>query len=208
MQAATHQVEAAQPPAVATTPSAPLRDNVTDIQTHRHDPVGRDPVVLPASAAPGLPSTEASSAPTSAETSPEATFPASTPVARDELNWSSLAFELKLDGIARQFAINSIVKSWHNQQLQLVYLAELEVMQKPEIEAQIKQAIEQQLGVSLTLKLTSQHKLEVETPHQARLREQEQARQQAIQSIREDALVQQLQAAFGAELLEDSVKKK
>ena len=80
-------------------------------------------------------------------------------------------------------------------------------MLKPELEAQIKQAIEQRLGVSLSLELSSQPMLEVETPNEAQARKQAQARQHVISEIRQDAMVQQLQNAFGVELVESSVKK-
>ncbi len=127
--------------------------------------------------------------------------------ASDELNWSELAFELKLEGIAREFAINSIVTLWDQQRLQLQFKAELEVMRNPEIEAQIKQAIEQQLGVKFSLEMSSQDSLAVETPSEARARKLEQQRQQAIHAIRQDEMVQQLQSAFGVELNEASVRK-
>ncbi len=153
--------------------------------------------------------TPRSAPPPVSEKSPPPALP-ETPVSRqasDDLNWSERAFELKLGGIAREFAINSIVKSWADQRLHLVFKPELEVMLKPELEAQIKQAIEQQLGVSLKLELSSQPVLEVETPSEAQARKQEQERQQAIRAIRQDAMVQQLQNAFGVELIESSVKK-
>jgi hypothetical protein len=127
--------------------------------------------------------------------------------ARDELNWSDIAFDLKLDGIARQFAINSIVKSWADNRLHLAFKPELEVMLKPELEAQIKQAIGQQLGVSLTLELSTQAVLDVETPYEASLRKLEQERQQVMRAIEQDELVQQLKESFGVELVEASVKK-
>ena len=128
-------------------------------------------------------------------------------LANDELNWSEIAFDLKLDGIARQFVINSIVKSWAGNRLYLAFKPELEVMLKPELEAQIKHAIEQQLGVSLTLELSSQMALDVETPYQASLRKLEQERQQVIRAVEQDELVQQLKASLGVELVEASVKK-
>ena len=127
--------------------------------------------------------------------------------ADDSLNWSNLAFELELDGIARQFAMNCVVKSFADNRLQLIYLPELEIMLKPDIEAQIKQAIEHKLGVSLNLEFASTTSLDCETPQQADVRKQEQHRQLTIQSIQQDPVVMQLKTVFGAELVEDSVKK-
>lgn len=127
--------------------------------------------------------------------------------ADDSLNWSELAFELKLDGLARQLAMNCVVNSYLDNRLHLVFLPELELMLKPDIESQIKQALEDKLGVSLKLEFSSQATLDCETPQQADIRKQEQHRQQVIQSIRQDPVVQQLKTVFGAELIEDSVQK-
>jgi len=103
--------------------------------------------------------------------------------------------------------LNSIVESYADQRLQLAFLAELEVMLKPDLERQIKQAIEHKLGVSLSLELHSVPSLAVETPHQASLRKLEQQRQSMIRAIHEDPVVEQLKSVFGAELVENSVKK-
>lgn len=131
-----------------------------------------------------------------------------TRVADDSLNWSELAFELKLDGLARQLAMNSVVSNYTDNKLHLIFLPELELMLKPDVESQIKQAIEDKLGVSLKLEFSSQATLGCETPHQAYIRKQEQHRQQAIQTIKQDPVVQQLKTVFGAELIEDSVQKR
>ena len=118
-----------------------------------------------------------------------------------------MAFELELDGLAKQLAMNCIVASYTDNQLNLVFLPELEVMLKPDIESQIKQSIERKLGVSLKLDFKSAASLGCETPHEADVRKQEQHRQQVIQSIKEDPVVMQLNTIFGAELIEDSVVK-
>ncbi len=118
-----------------------------------------------------------------------------------------MAFDLKLDGMARQLAMNCIVKSYSNNHLHLVFLPELEVILKPEIELQIKQAIESKLGLSLNIDFSSQSMLDCETPQQADIRKQEQHRQQMIQSIKQDSLVVELNKYFGAELVENSVQR-
>lgn len=125
----------------------------------------------------------------------------------DSLNWSEIAFELELDAMARQIALNCIVQSYQSPLLRLAFLPELEVILKPEMEQQIKRAIERKLGVSLNLEFISSPSLDFETPHQADVRRQEEERQQRIREIRQDAQVQQLKAAFGADLIEDSVQK-
>ncbi len=127
--------------------------------------------------------------------------------AQDELDWSNLAFDLPLEGIGRQLALNSIVCSWQNNELVLGHLPELEVLVKPEIEDQIRQALGDRFGVSLKLELTSLPELPVETPQQAGVRRAEAERQTAIAAIRQDPVVQRLHSVFGAELIEDSVRK-
>ena len=75
------------------------------------------------------------------------------------------------------------------------------------IRDEITQAIASKLGVSLKLDFLEQEQLEVETPQQARIRQQEEQRQAAIDAIRQEAVVRKLHQAFGAELVESSVKK-
>lgn len=81
-------------------------------------------------------------------------------------------------------------------------------MLKADIEEQIKQAIERLFGVSLRLEFVSSATLDVETPHQAEIRKLEQERQSVIRAIHQDPVVQQLKSVFGAELIEQSVKKR
>ncbi len=118
-----------------------------------------------------------------------------------------MAFELELDGLAKQLVMNCIVDSYAENQLKLIFLPELEVMLKPDIESQIKQSLERKLGVSLKLEFKSTTALGCETPHEADERKREQHRQQVIQSIKEDPVVIKLNTVFGAELIEDSVVK-
>jgi hypothetical protein len=127
--------------------------------------------------------------------------------ADDALNWSQLAHELDLDGLARQLVINCVVKSWQQDHLQLAYLPELELMAKPEIKGQIKQAVESRLGLELKLDFFSVPELDAETPQQAYLRKQEEQRLATIERIKEDPVVQKLNKVFGAVLIENSVKK-
>lgn len=144
---------------------------------------------------------------TSSQTTQQSIDNAAEPAA-DSLNWSESAFELDLDAIARQIVLNSVIKSYVGDTLQLGFLPELEVMLKPDMEKQIKQAIEQQLGVSLKLEFISMQTLDVETPHQAEIRKLEEERQAVIQQIHQDKVVKQLKDVFGAELIEQSVRKR
>jgi hypothetical protein len=106
-----------------------------------------------------------------------------------------------------QVAINTVVAEWRGNRLRLAHLPEYEVMIKPETGQQIRQALQSALGVELTLEFVAQPTLDAETPYQAHLRHEAEARQQAISAIRQDPTVQQLRAVFGAELIENTVKK-
>lgn len=118
-----------------------------------------------------------------------------------------LAYELGLQGLAQEIAINSIVESYGQNHLCLILQPEILELVNATIRGEITQAIASKLGVSLKLDLRAQDQLEVETPQQARIRELEEQRQAAINAIRQEDIVRKLHQAFGAELVESSVKK-
>lgn len=118
-----------------------------------------------------------------------------------------LAYELGLQGLAQEIAINSIVESYGQNHLCLILQPEILELVNATIRGEITQAIASKLGVSLKLDLRAQDQLEVETPQQARIRELEEQRQAAIDAIRQEDIVRKLHQAFGAELVESSVKK-
>jgi len=126
----------------------------------------------------------------------------------DSFDWSVLAFELGLQGLAQEIAINSIVESYDQNHLCLKLEPEILELANATIRDEITQAIESKLGVSLSVDLLAQDKLTVETPQQARIRAQEEHRRAAIDAIRQEAVVQKLHQAFGAELVESSVTKR
>ncbi len=113
-----------------------------------------------------------------------------------------------MEGLAREVVLNAVVADYADGRLKLALLPELELMLKDDIQAQIKQAIEGQLGLSLKLEFECIPSLPVETPHQAEIRRQEQERQGVIGQIQQDPVVQQLKTVFGAELVEQSVRKR
>lgn len=127
--------------------------------------------------------------------------------ATDSIEWSRLAFELGLQGLAQEIATNSIVESYDQQHLRLALEPEILDLVNATIRDEITQAISSKLGVSLKLELTGQKQLGAETPQQARIRELEEQRLAAIDAIKQEAVVQKLHRAFGAELVESSVKK-
>ena len=84
---------------------------------------------------------------------------------------------------------------------------ELKELASSTIALDIQQAIISKLKVSCKLEFSARQSIEIETPCQARKRIQELDRQMAIGIIRESDIVRKFNRAFGAELVEDSVKK-
>ena len=103
--------------------------------------------------------------------------------------------------------MNSVVESFESNRLRLNLGAELKEIINPAIEWEILQAVEKKLNVSCKLELIAQSKLVCETPYEARIRQQEAHRQAAISMIKESEVVAKLNRAFGAELIESSVRK-
>lgn len=77
----------------------------------------------------------------------------------------------------------------------------------PAIAQNIQQAINSKLNVSYKMEFIGRQNIEMETPYQARQRQQEADRQMAIGKLKESEIVKKFNRAFGAELVEDSVKK-
>ncbi|MDH3859662.1 MAG: DNA polymerase III subunit gamma/tau [Gammaproteobacteria bacterium] len=124
-----------------------------------------------------------------------------------DLDWSSLAYNLGLIGLAQEIVANSRLEYCRDGKLKLALLPEIHELVNALIESEIRQALEQKLEVSLQLDLTAADTLSGETPLQAKMRRLEQERLTAIEAIRGDASVLKLQQALAAELDEQSVVK-
>jgi len=109
--------------------------------------------------------------------------------------------------LAQEIALNSTLESLKHDYLCLNLTSELLELVDSTIEDEIRQAIETKLGVSLKLELLAQDELEVETPQQYKQRVLQDQRLATIEAIRRDDTVQKLNDAFGAELIESSVRK-
>jgi len=125
----------------------------------------------------------------------------------ESIHWSSFACELGLQGLAQEIVLNSTLESLQQDYLCLNLASELLDLVNPTIEDEIRQAIEIKLGVSLKLELIAQDEPEVETPQQFKQRELQEQRQATIEAIRQEGIVKKLNDAFGAELIESSVRK-
>ena len=135
------------------------------------------------------------------------TAPTIAKTADDDIDWTHLAFNLGLQGLAQEIAVNSVVDAYDGNVMRLLMTPELKNLVNPGLETEIQQAIEAKLTVSCRLELLTQAELNVETPQQARVRELEEDRQRAIGEIRENEIVKKLGRAFGAELDESTVRK-
>jgi DNA polymerase-3 subunit gamma/tau len=122
-------------------------------------------------------------------------------------DWSAIAYELGLTGLAQEIVANSLLQSQADGCIQLQLSTELIELVNDVIRAEILQALEHKLGLSLRLVLTATAAIVGETPLQAKQRRQQQERLAAIAAIREEAMVRKLQHAFAAELDEASVVK-
>jgi DNA polymerase-3 subunit gamma/tau len=131
----------------------------------------------------------------------------SEPRTDDSIHWSSFAYDLGLQGLAQEIAVNSTLERLDEHHFRLNIKPEILKLADLVIEDEIRQAIASKLGVSLKLELLAQDELLVETPQiffQRRLGEQRQA---AIEEIKKDITVRKLGEALGAELVESSVRK-
>ena len=125
----------------------------------------------------------------------------------ETFHWSSFACELGLQGLAQEIALNSTLESLQQDYLCLNLSNELLDLVNPTIEDEIRQAVENKLGVSLRLELLALDELETETPQQFKQRAQQDHRQATIEAIKQNDIVKKLNDAFGAELIESSVRK-
>ncbi len=122
-------------------------------------------------------------------------------------DWSTLAYELDLGGLARQIVANSLVVDQDAERLELGLLPEIHDLLTRSLEAEIGQALEQRLGVSLRLEFRALSELETSTPVEARDRRLDDERSAIIAAIRDDKVVRKLGRALAAELDESSVVK-
>jgi len=125
----------------------------------------------------------------------------------DSINWSTMAYDLGLQGLAQEIAVNSTLDKPGDHKFRLSLNPEIFKLANSQIEDEIRQAIASKLGVSLKLELLAQDQLLVETPRQFLQRRLHEQRLAAIDEIKQDSTVRKLSDAFGAELVESSVKK-
>lgn len=124
------------------------------------------------------------------------------------MNWSELVYDLGLHGLAQEIAVNSVPEFFPPDKCRLLLSPELKELASPAITQNIQQAVNSNLDVSYQMEFIARQSIETETPYEARQRQQESDRQMAIGKIKESEIVRKFNRAFGAELVEDSVKKR
>ena len=124
----------------------------------------------------------------------------------DSIHWSTLAYDLGLQGLAQEIAVNSTLDRLDDHRIRLSLNSEIFKLADSQIEDEIRQAIASKLGVSLKLELVAQDQLLVETPRLFLQRRLQERRLAAIDEIKRDSTVRKLRDAFGAELVESSVR--
>jgi len=125
----------------------------------------------------------------------------------DSIDWSSLAYNLGLDGLAQEIVANSVLESFHDGYFKLNLSPEIYGLANASVESEISEVLKQRFGVSLNLQLISMQTLEKETPLQVSIEQQQQERLEAIEAIKQEDVFKKLHHAFSAELDEASVSK-
>jgi len=125
----------------------------------------------------------------------------------DSIHWSTIAYDLGLQGLAKEIAVNSTLDRLGEHKFRLSLNPEIFKLADSQIEDEIRQAIASKLGVSLKLELLAQDQLLVETPRLFLQRRLQERRLAVIDEIERDSTVRKLSDAFGAELVESSVRK-
>ncbi len=124
-----------------------------------------------------------------------------------DLDWSEIAYDLGLDGLAQEIVANSTLYSWCDGRMRLQLPEEIFELASDLIKAEILHALEQKLGVSLQLELSTATSQQGQTPLQAKTERLRQERFAAIDAIKEEKLVKKLQKVFAVELDEVTVVK-
>ena len=137
----------------------------------------------------------------------ESVAPAHLTDGKVEFDWSTVAYDLGLSGIAQELVANSQLLAYTDNRIDLQLPREIYELVNDLTRAEILQALQQKLGVSLRLEIVAGAETTDITPLQARQQREKQERVAAIAAIREDVIVKRLQRVFEAELDEASVVK-
>ena len=176
-------------------------------------PAGEEGRRAPASTPPPTSVRRAAAAVTAAPVAKPATAPATARVAPPaagtlaELNWSATVAQLKLGGLVRELANNSVVEEASSDAVKLVLNAAHASLLNREREGALREALEQHLGRELRIAIRVGD-VSSETPAQERRRQQDERQQAAVAAIEQDPNVQTLKQTFGARVNPTSIRPK
>jgi DNA polymerase-3 subunit gamma/tau len=122
-------------------------------------------------------------------------------------NWLTIINGLKLTALARQFADNCAFIEYQNQQITLTIAPELAHLASVKNQERLTASISQYLGQDVKLRLEDTNSQQSTTTAASKRAEQaEIAQQRANDSIHNDRTVDALKEAFGARIIESTIK--
>lgn len=119
--------------------------------------------------------------------------------------WSRIAFELPLTGVAQNIALHSCLDAIDGACWRFTVNREQETLYQPAHAERLSEALSQHLGQAVEVSMTLGEPAS-ETPWQRRVRERGEARQRAVEQLRRDRNVQTLLEVFGGTLDEETVQ--
>ncbi|MCK5091847.1 MAG: DNA polymerase III subunit gamma/tau [Gammaproteobacteria bacterium] len=119
--------------------------------------------------------------------------------------WSQIISETGIRAAARELALHSVLKSKDENTIKLVLDPTYEQICTTNAKKRLEQALQKYFGASVTLDISVEEP-EAETPAARTKRIEMERHQQAVQSIQQDAVVQDLQKVFNAEVRPDLIR--
>jgi DNA polymerase-3 subunit gamma/tau len=167
-----------------------------------------DPTPAVVAPQPATSRAENASAPAQIEatTAQEAAAPAPTAGAIDNDQWLACFDALGLGGLTRNLAGNCLVESDDGSLLTLRLDPSQEAMQAEVHQTRIERALQEQGMPRRIAFYVAELPTSIETPRQREDRLNQERHAQAVDLLNHDPHVQKLQQAFGAKLIESSVK--
>lgn len=130
-----------------------------------------------------------------------------TPVRNDDKSWSDVVAKLRLTGVTRELANNTVKESFKDNILVLMLDASLAQLHSCERETALKKALDKYYDRDINLQL-SVGKPTKETPAVARQRQQDETQEAAVTAIRNDPNIADLAEQFNAKVQVNSIRPK
>lgn len=197
------------PPAASASEQAPPQAPppwVVDAEIADADSVSPAPHPVPAAASPVAPEPDSSPVEEASAPLQEEPAPVSTTGAIDNDQWLACFDALGLGGLTRNLAGNCLVESDDGSLLTLRLDPSQEAMQAEVHQTRIERALKEQGMPRRIAFYVAELPTSIETPRQREDRLNQERHAQAVDLLNHDPHVQKLQQAFGAKLIESSVK--